>query len=220
MEPIDYDLAKWINHVPLDPDAHNWLVEASSVAGFKPNEYMGMILGSFYKGWTPPLDDEKANIQQKTYWIFKLEQRRAQTWRDLRRLASLVSERETEEGVDALQTYCDLLNVPYEEVIADARSDMFSALAKYASASTKMGKAMQWLADLMQEHPQMPVKAIQAHVEGAQAFSWGTVHRAKSQINLNQETPSIVSEKRGPIWWWVLEENEEEQQQQQQHPIE
>ena len=220
MESIDYDIAKWINQVPLDPDVHSWLIEAASTAGFKPNEYLGMILSSFYQGWKPPLEYGKANVQQKTYWIFRLEQRRAQMWRNLRRLAALVSEHETEEGVDALQEYCDLLNVYYDEVLADAKSDMFSALAKYASTSTKMGKCMRWLADLMQEHAQMPVKAIQAHVEGSQELSWGTVQRAKSQININQETPSFVSEKRGPIFWWVLIEDNDDQQQQLDQPIE
>jgi len=213
MDPIDRETAKWINSVPFDPDVHDWITKNATLQGFFPNQFVGWLIGTFYQGWQPPLEDEKATIDQKVYWIFKIAQRDHQKHQNLRRLACIVAEHETEQNVEMLQEYCDLLNEPYEAILDQARSDMFSALAKYENATTKMGKCIRWLADRMQENNEVPTTTIRTNGEDA-GFSWSMMQRAKAKISLDRDTPNIVSEKRGPIWWWVLKEEE----QQEHHP--
>jgi len=211
MELIDRETARWINSVPFDPEVHDWVIKRATEIGVFPNEFAGWLVGTFYQGWKPPLEDEKSTPEQKMYWIFKMAQRDHQRWENLRRLACLVAEHETEQNVEMLQTYCDLLNEPYEVVLDAARSDMFSSLTQYESTTTKMGKCVRWLADKMQENGEVPASVIQAAGEEA-GFAWSMVQRAKAKISMDRGSPSIVSEKRGPVWYWVLQEREEEQQ--------
>ena len=198
------DDKKYINYVPLNPEAFQYAIQEANKAGLKLGNWIGrQIELAMLRGKQGTLESTNPHIQiQEALWKLQDERR---TRQNVFEIAALVNENPDNETLaELLVKMCELAEISYDEVIRQTTGDSaVTSYVNYTKTQTLGSACVKWLLELLMKNGSVSQLSITKLGEPL-GFREHTIKRAKSAINANDPNFRIRSNHRKSEWEWEL----------------
>ena len=201
------DDKKKINLVPVDPATHSWLVEQANAEGESIAKHAGHLLNDAMTEWKPPTEDEP---ERMVLWDYYRELRKKRMRDLVYRTAEMYNESPSSESAEVLAKQCERAEMDYREVIDKVRDDPYSSLIIFSHNGTKLGECIRWLSGTIRDTPtDFPVNLLEK-MAAKRGYNMAMLNRAKKAMNMDSDSPKVMSVRKSFGWSWRLEEREEQ----------